>query len=183
MKISETKKITEIETERIRLRQFTMDDLDDLARVFASPQVMRFLGLNCEPMTREETETALVSIIRHWERNGFGRWAVVSKEDDRLIGCAGLRSCEGLAELVYLLDETYWGKGLATEIAAACLRYGFEYHNFPSIIAMTRPGNERSQNVLHKIGMHFEKETTAFGIFVFLYSISREEYYALNPER
>lgn len=172
----------EIETERVRLRQFTMDDLDELARVFASAQVMRFLGLNCEPMTREETETALVSIIKHWERNNFGRWAVVSKADGEFIGCAGLRSFEGTAELVYLLDEPYWGKGLATEIARACLRYGFEQHNFPCIIAMTRHGNVRSQNVLQKIGMRFEKEDTAFGIFVLLYSISREDYFASNPK-
>ena len=133
-------------------------------------------------MTLEETETALVSIIKHWERNGFGRWAVISKKDGKFIGCAGLRSFEGIAELVYLLDEPYWGKGLATEIALACLRYGFEQHKFPHIIAMTRPGNERSQNVLQKIGMHFEKEDTAFGVFVFLYSISREDYFASNPK-
>lgn len=175
--------MTEIEIERVRLRQFTMDDLGELARVFASPQVMRFLGLHCEPMTREETETALASMIRHWERHNFGRWAVESKTDGSLIGCAGLRSFEGTAELVYLLDEPYWGKGLATEIADACLRYGFEHHKFPRIIAFTRPGNVRSQNVLRKIGMRFEKETTAFGVFVFLYTILREDYFTLNSAR
>lgn len=170
--------MTEIETERVRLRQFTMYDLDELARIFANPAVMKFLGINCEPMTREETETALASMIRHWERHNFGRWAVESKTDGCLIGCAGLRSYEGAAELVYLLDEPHWNKGLATEIARACLRYGFEYHNFPHIIAMTRPNHARSQKVLQKIGMRFEKETVAFGVFVFSYTISREEYFA-----
>lgn len=160
-----------------------MDDLDGLARVFASPQVMRFLGLNCEPMTRKETETALASMIKHWERNNFGRWAVESKMDGSLIGCAGLRSYENTPELVYLLDEPFWGKGLATEIALACLHYGFEHHNFSRIIAMTRHANVRSQNVLEKIGMRFVREDTAFGVFVLLYSISREEYFAVNPEK
>lgn len=173
--------MNEIETERVRLRQFTTDDLDELARMFASPSVMKFLGANCEPMTREETETALASMIRHWERQKFGRWAVVLKPEDKLIGCAGLRSFEGTAELVYLLDEPYWGKGLATEIAHACLRYGFKQHDFPRIIAMTRHGNERSQNVLQKIGMRLEKEDTVFGVFVLFFTISREEYFASNP--
>ena len=159
-----------------------MNDLDGLARIFASPQVMRFLGLDCEPMTREETATALVSIIKHWERNNFGRWAVESKTDGNLIGCAGLRSYEGAAELVYLLDEPHWGRGLATEIACACLKYGFEQHNFLSIVAFTRPGNVRSQNVLQKIGMRFVKEETAFGVFVFSYLISREDYFASDCE-
>ena len=102
--------MSEIETERIRLRMFTMDDLDDLALIFSNPRVMKYLGLDCQPISRDETEIILASIIKHWERNGFGRWAVVSKEDNKLIGCAGLRSYEGAAELVYLLDEPYWGK-------------------------------------------------------------------------
>jgi ribosomal-protein-alanine N-acetyltransferase len=170
--------LPEIETERLLLRQFTMDDLDELARIFASPEVMRYLGLNCLPMRREETETALASMIRHWQRNNFGRWAVVSKEDGKLIGCAGLRSFEDSAELVYLLDEPYWGKGLATEIAEACLQFGFERHNFPRIIAMTRHGNLRSQHIMKKIGMRFDKEDTVFGIFIVMYEISREEYFS-----
>lgn len=174
--------MTEIETERIRLRQFTMHDLDGLARIFASPRVMEFLGLNCEPMTREETETALVSIIKHWERNNFGRWAIVFKPDGKLIGCAGLRSFEGTAELVYLLDEPYWNRGLATEIARACLRFGFEQRNFPRIVAMTRHANVRSQKVLQKIGMRFEKEGEAFGVFVRFFAIAREEYFAADFE-
>ena len=64
---------TEIETERLRLRQFTMGDLDELAPIFGNPQGMKYLGLNCQPVPREDTETALASMIRHWEQKGFGR--------------------------------------------------------------------------------------------------------------
>jgi len=113
-----------VETSRLLLRPFTGEDLDDFSRILAKPGVMEYLGADCKPMSRGETETALLSIIRHWQRHGFGRWAVVGKEDGRLIGCAGLRSYQETAELVYLLDEPYWGRGLATEIARACLRSG-----------------------------------------------------------
>ncbi len=71
---------------------FTPDDLDDLARIFAKPGVMKYLGLDCQPLPREETEIALTSIIKNWQLKNFGRWAVISKENGHLIGCAGFRS-------------------------------------------------------------------------------------------
>lgn len=127
-------------------------------------------------MTRDETETALLSMITHWQRHGFGRWAVVHKETETLIGCAGLRSFEGIGELVYLLDEPFWGIGLATEIARACLRYGFEVQQMDHIIGLSKPQNLASRHVLEKIGMRFEKELIVFDIDVTQYTLTREDY-------
>ena len=127
-------------------------------------------------MTREETETALLSMISHWQRHGFGRWAVVHKETEELIGCAGLRSFEGIAELVYLLDEPFWDVGLATEIARACLRYGFEVQQMDRIIGLCKPQNLASRHILEKIGMGFEKDTVVFDIDVTQHTIMREDY-------
>lgn len=160
----------------------TMNDVDALAEIFAKPSVMRYIGV--QPglaLSREETETAVASIIRHWELNGFGRWGVVDKQTGALIGCAGLRSFENTGEVVYLLDEQYWGKGLATEIAIAAMRYGFETHNFPYIVAFTRPDNIASRRVMEKIGMTFEGEETVFNIFAVRYSITKEDFYKANP--
>jgi ribosomal-protein-alanine N-acetyltransferase len=155
---------------------FTPDDLDDLARIFEKPGVMKYLGLDCQPLQREETEIALTSIIKNWELNNFGRWAVISKESGDLIGCAGFRSYEGLAELFYLLDEPYWGKGLATEIAHACLQFGFNERHFNKIVAFIRPENFASLKVLEKIGMRFVQEITIFGVFAVQYEIHGEDY-------
>lgn len=127
-------------------------------------------------MTREETETTLISIIRHWQRHGFGRWAVVHKEQEKLIGCAGLRSFEGIAELVYLLDQPFWGVGLATEIARACLRYGFKVQQLDHIIGLSRPQNSASRHIMEKIGMRFEGEMNVFDIDVVRYTLTREDY-------
>jgi ribosomal-protein-alanine N-acetyltransferase len=171
----------EIQTTRTRLRQFTLDDLDDLARIFANPSVMLYLGLEGKPLTREETETCLLSMIRHWERHGFGRWAVECCESGKLIGCAGLRSHENTAELVYLLDEPFWGCGLATEIAANCLRYGFERHNFERIVAFTRPANAASRRVLEKIGMAFTGEAVIYGVNVVAFELSQRDFYDKSP--
>ena len=167
-----------IETERAILRQFTMDDLDDLAFVMANPQVMKYLEIDCRPLSREQTETAIANIILHWERHGFGRWAVICKEDRKLIGMAGFRSHEDIAELIYILDEPYWGKGLATEIAGAIIECGFETCKFARIMAMTRPANMASRRVMDKLGMKFEKESEIYGIAAVEYSISKEDFYS-----
>ena len=165
-----------VETSRLLLRPFTGEDLDNFSTILRKPGVMKYLGADCQPMSRGETETALRSMIRHWRRRDFGRWAVVSKEGGRLIGCAGLRSYQAVAELVYLLDEPYWGRGLATEVARACLRFGFETQGFDLIVAFARPGNAASRRVLDKLGMSFDGETNVFGIHVAHYSLRREEF-------
>jgi len=166
----------EVETARLRLRMFTPADLSALSRIFADPHVMEYLGKDGLPIPSEETAAALTSIIEHWHRNGFGRWAVEDKADGRLLGYAGIRSLEGQAELVYLLAKEYWGQGLATEVAVACLRYGFTEKRFDSILALTRPLNVRSRRVMEKIGMRFEKDATYFGIDVVQYVVERREY-------
>jgi RimJ/RimL family protein N-acetyltransferase len=145
--------VLEIETDRLRLRQFTPDDLDDVARLFANPAVMRFMGVAGETHSRAEAEKALHSIIAHWGRYGFGRWAVIYKNCGKLIGYGGLRSFRQNAELVYLLDQPYWGRGLATELANACLRFGFDSQLFDQIMALSKPENMASRRVLEKIGM------------------------------
>ncbi len=166
----------EIETERCILRMLTLDDLDNLASIFANPQVMKYLDMDCKPLTKEQTELIIKSIINGWEKNGFGRWAVISKEDNKLIGIAGFRSHEDIAELFYVLDEPYWGKGMATEIAYNVLKIGFERHNFLRIIAMTRPLNSASRKVMDKLGMSFKGEVDVYGISAVEYTISKEAF-------
>lgn len=165
-----------IETERTYLRLPTIDDLDALAVVFGNPQVMKYLDFDCQPLTREQTEKMLISIIEGWKKNGFGRWTVFSKEDDQLIGLAGLRKHEDIAELVYILNEPFWGKGLATELANEVLRAGFANHDFPKIIAMTRPGNAASRRILAKLKMHFNGEAETYGIQIVEYEMTRKDY-------
>lgn len=176
-------KMDELETSRLLLRQFTINDLADLGSIFSDPDVMRFLGKDCLPMSLEETEVALKSMIQHWHRHGFGRWAVVDSASGRLIGYAGIRSLDGRAELVYLLAKEYWGKGLATEIAKNCLKYAIEAKGFDEVVALTRPLNSKSRRVMEKIGMHYVRDANYFGIDVVEYAISAMGYKALSREK
>ena len=152
----DTNLLPELETDRLRLRQFTPADLDELARICANPEVMKYLGLRGEPMSRAETETALESMYAHWQRRGFGRWAVTLRDGGRLIGYGGLRSFGDDAELVYLLDKPFWGRGLATEVAHACLGYGFGVKKFGKVLALARPDNLASRRVLEKVGLTYK---------------------------
>lgn len=168
-----------IETARLHLRQFTPGDLDDLYPIFSDAEVVKFMKTGAV-VSREETASALTSIIKHWEKHGFGRWAVVLKETGKLIGYGGLRSLYGTPELVYLLAKPYWGLGLATELAKACLKWGFEERSYERIVAVTKPEHAASRRVMEKIGMVYEKDETYYDIHVVLYAISRSTHQSLT---
>jgi [ribosomal protein S5]-alanine N-acetyltransferase len=168
-----------IETERLRLRMLHLSDLDDLAALFADPDVMRYVG-NGKPVDGAEAKKAIASIVAHWERHGFGRWAVEDKTTREFVGYGGLRSLFGMPEVVYHLAKAHWGKGLATELAMASLRYGFDAHRFARIVAIAKPPNAASIHVMEKIGMHFEMRTSYYEMEVVQYAISASEFEALN---
>jgi RimJ/RimL family protein N-acetyltransferase len=177
-----------VETARLYLRTFRPDDLDDLAALLADPDVMRYVGPG-QPITREESGRALESIIRHWEKHGFGRWAAIDKETKRMIGYGGLRSLMGTPEVVYHFARAFWGRGLATELAKASLRFGFEEHDFDRIVAIAKPLNTASIRVMEKVGMHYQMQTNYYGIEVVQYQIASAEFkpdesalYILHPD-
>jgi ribosomal-protein-alanine N-acetyltransferase len=171
-------KYLSIETERARLRMFRDSDLEDLTKLFADPDVMRYLG-NGEPCDRAEAQKALESISAHWERHGFGRWVLEDKQTGEFIGYGGLRSLFGTPEVVYHLAKRHWGKGLATEMARASLKFGFNERGFDRIVAIAKPPNAASIHVMEKLGMHFEMRTSYYGIEVVQYAISADEFRAL----
>ena len=164
-----------IETERLLLRMLCPEDLDDLAHLFSDPDVMRYVG-DGKTVNREEADKALQSIIRHWDTHGFGRWAVVDKNTQEFVGFGGLRLLFGTPEVVYHLATAHWGKGFATELARASLRFGFEEHQFDRIVAIAKPKNAASIHVMEKLGMHYEKHTSYYHIDVVQYGISREDF-------
>ena len=164
-----------IETDRLLLRMFGPEDLDELARLFSDPDVMRYVGEG-QPVNREEADRALQSIIKHWQTHGFGRWAAVDKRTREFVGFGGLRSLFGTPEVVYHLAPAHWGKGLATELGRASLRFGFEDRQFDRIVAIAKPLNTASVHVMEKLGMHFEKDARYYDIDVVEYAINRAEF-------
>jgi RimJ/RimL family protein N-acetyltransferase len=172
----------EIETARLLLRMFSQDDLDDLSRIYADADVMRYLSGH--PLTREETAGWLKYFLAGWEDYGFGWWAVVLKESGALIGHCGLQFIHVTPEIevTYGLSAAYWRKGLASEAARACLRYGFEELKLDRIYALADPGNIGSHRVMERVGMKYDKteyyKDDLYEGDLIYYVISGEEYRA-----
>lgn len=156
---------------------FRESDLDDLAALFADPDVMRYVE-DGQPKDRSVAEMALASILAHWQRNGFGRWAVEEKTTGKFVGFGGLRSLLGTPEVVYHLVKNEWGKGYATELARAALGFGFNQRGFTRIVAVAKPDNAASIHVMEKLGMRFEVRTSYYGIEVVQYAITVDEFRA-----
>lgn len=174
--------LPEIETERLLLRQFTPDDLDTYAaRIFADPDVTRFLPKRDIP-PRERAERVLKYFGEHWQKHGFGDWAVTDKVDAQLIGHCGLNFVPeaGEVEVEYSLAKAYWGQGIATEAARASVRYGFESLKLERIIALADPQNIASWRVMEKIGLTYQKEVCFFGMQLVYYQILSHEFDADN---
>ena len=163
------------------------DDLDDLALLFADPDVVKYVG-DGQPATREDAVKTLNSMTTHWQKHGFGRWIVADKASGTFLGFGGLRSLFGSPEVVYHLAKQNWGKGLATELARAALRFGFEDRGFDRIVAIAKPANTASIHVMEKLGMEFEKYASYYDLDVVRYGINREAFewngssYSLLPD-
>jgi len=116
---------------------------------------MRFMGTRPDSV-EVEREHIRKHIANYYDRHGFGLWAVVLKEDDRLIGRCGLlyQQVQGTweIEVSYLIDKPYWGKGSATEAARETVELGFGRHKFARVIALINPENIASVRVAEKSG-------------------------------
>lgn len=171
--------MSEIETTRLRLRHLTLDDLDDLFRIYGNPEVMRYVGKGAR--TKDETQAALVSMIKHW-KHGFGMWATIYKDSGKLIGRCGLCFLDDTpeVELGYTLDKPYWNMGLASEASRASLMYGFEEVGLERIVAIAKPENFASQRVMQKVGMKYQNHAHYYNTDVVYYALYRADYYARN---
>jgi len=177
-----------IETERLILRAFTLDDLIPFHAILSREEVMRYLPENVRSL--EEVEHILDFVTDCYSRNTPDNIvkftvAVIDKATGHLIGWAGLGPLEfapGRIELYYGLAEARWGKGLAPEAARGVLDFGFRSLCLPEIVAVVNPENNASVRVLEKLGIRCREVVRglqadqAFYEGFLLYSLTRQEY-------
>lgn len=146
-------------TTRLTAERPAQAHLDDLIRLHLDPAVSRYLGGVRSP---EATISWLDAQLAHWVECGFGVW-VLHGMDGAFVGRAGLRRVEldgtREIEIVYSLARAYWGRGLATEIAAALIDLWLTRINSPSLAGIVAVGNTASRRVLEKSGFGFERRT------------------------
>ena len=170
----------EIETARLRLRQYTLNDLDKLTQILSNPEVMKYSPRGAIPQdkVRQVTQEILEFFITHWEQHGFGVWAVIYKQINQLIGHCGLNFLPNSpeVEVLYRFDQSYWNYGIATEATKASLRYGFEQVKLDRIVAITVPEHLPSRRVMEKAGLKYERDAHFYNLDVVYYAVSREEW-------
>jgi RimJ/RimL family protein N-acetyltransferase len=159
-----------LQTPRLVLREFTLDDVEAHGGIFSDPLVTRYLprGPYANDKAPDIARRTIEYFIGHWREHGYGVWAVVDRDSGRLIGQCGLNNLKEApeVEVLYLLDRPFWGRGLATEGARAALDVGFDQLGLQRIVGLTVPENLASQRVLQKAGLHYEKDATFFGMQV-----------------
>lgn len=167
-----------LQTERLILREFTIEDVDAFASLMADPEVMRF-SIN-GPMDKElARESFQKRILDHYSQYGYGLYAAIQKKDNCLIGFIGLISQnidgENKTELGYRLHPRYWGKGLATEACLAVCQYAFTQLGMNELISVIDPENIRSIEVAKRVGMKYLKDASFHNIPVQIYMIKAPE--------
>lgn len=151
---------TFLETERLILRRFAADDVDNLVELDADPDVMRFIN-GGRPTPREEIETEfLPAFLGYYERYaGYGFWAAVEKATGSFLGWFHFRPERDAppdeVELGYRLRRSAWGKGYATEGSRALIEKGFAELGVRRVFATTMVVNVASRRVMEKAGLRF----------------------------
>lgn len=151
-----------LETERLRLRRFTLDDVEDYYLLNAHPEVVRYVGR--KPLTSLDQARELLQSapLRDYRTYGMGRLACIDKDSGKLIGFAGLKYVPEINEVDvgYRFLPEYWGRGLASESAAATMAYGRKVLGLKRIVGIVDPANDGSARVLRKLGLHYERSIT-----------------------
>ena len=147
-----------LETERLVLRQFTEDDVDNLVELDSDPDVMHFIT-GGRPTPRREVESdVLPMFLDYYERfAGYGFWAAMEKSSGRFVGWFHFRPVAAAhpneVELGYRLLKSVWGKGYATEGSRALIHKGFAELGVDRVVACTMVVHVASRRVMEKAGL------------------------------
>jgi len=168
-----------IETERLIIREYVPEDLVQLHMILSDPMTMSFWPA---PFTLEQAGDWIEDNLYNYEEQGFGRWAIVSKETRMIIGDCGINCIEldGQIEydLGYIIHKLFWNEGYATEATEACIKYAFEELGLHRLCANMPTEHLISKRVAEKIGMKLIKEfrnERNRGIMTYLYAIEQPD--------
>ena len=157
MKTIEPKKI--LETERLVLREFSIDDTGFILTLLNTPGWLEYIG-DKNVRTLEDAVNYLENgPIKSYKKNGFGLWLILLKDGSTPIGMCGLVNRESLddIDIGFALLTEYSGLGYGYEIANATLKYANQVLGINRVVAITDSNNISSIKLLNKLGLQFEK--------------------------
>jgi RimJ/RimL family protein N-acetyltransferase len=165
------------ETARLRLRRPEPRDFEAYAALCADPEVMRYIG-EAAPLRRRRAWHALTSMLGHWALRGYGQFAVESKASGAFLGRVGLYAPDPWpgTEITWALAREHWGRGFASEAAAAVRDWAFGSLRLSRLVSVIIPENPASIRVAEKVGERFDRDDKIDGTPVRIYAID-------NPSR
>ncbi|WP_042352859.1 GNAT family N-acetyltransferase [Bacillus massiliigorillae] len=148
-----------LETDRIYLREMTVEDYDQLCEILQDEEVMYAYE---HAFSDEEVQNWLTNQLKRYNQYRFGLWAIIDKRTGSFIGQAGLTmqpvEDTDKLEIGYLLKKKYWHQGFATEAAIACRDYAFHQLHYDYVTSIIRDNNEASKAVAKRVGMKKVKQ-------------------------
>jgi [ribosomal protein S5]-alanine N-acetyltransferase len=147
-----------LETERLKLRKFTIDDVSDMFEYSSEPDVSRFVPWETHNSIND-TNDFLNYILNQYKSGKIAPWAVEYRTNNKVIGTIDFVAwsiSHRRAEIGFILSKDYWGKGLMVEAATKVIEFGFNNMELNKIEAPCMVENVQSQRVLQKLGMSLE---------------------------
>lgn len=171
-----------LETERLLLRELTEKDAERLFLLDSNPEVVKYVGM--KPFSEiNQTKELIKIILKQYEDVGIGRYAVVEKSSNLLIGWSGLKilreeinGYKNVYELGYRFLPEYWGKGYATESSKTWLDYGFNVKNTDVIYAYADSENKASIHTLEKLNFQNKGNFEDKGDICTWFELKRENF-------
>ena len=137
----------------------THEDQPEMERLLGDPRVM---WVYSEPFDRDRVRAWIEWNLRLYDERGFGLWLLTLRDTGEFVGECGLvpQDVEGISEIEvgYQLHQRFWGRGLATEAAAACRDFARDVVGLDRVVALIDPRNVASQHVAANIGLVHERD-------------------------
>ena len=164
-----------LQTQRLGLRPFKAEDLDDLESMLGDAETMKYYP---NPFTREMCSSWIEDNRRRYQEDGFGLWAIEELMSGEFLGDCGpaRRFIEGvwMVELGWHVKRSRWRQGIASEAALASKAHAFGTLGVPKLVSLIRPVNIPSRGLASRIGMSIEREVRYKNHHHLLYSVGRE---------
>jgi RimJ/RimL family protein N-acetyltransferase len=147
-----------LETDRLFLRQLSIEDAEFILQLLNEPSFLRFIGDKGVRTLDDARRYILQGPIDSYERHGFGLYLTALKEGSVPIGICGLLKRASLADvdIGFAFLPAYWARGYAFESASAVKAYGHDRLGLKRIVAITDSDNQPSIKLLERIGLKYE---------------------------
>ena len=148
-----------IETPRLALRRFTLEDAEFILRLLNEPSFLQFIGDKGVRTLDDARDYLRKGPIASYEQFGFGLYLTTLKRDGTAVGMCGLLKRESLpdVDIGFAFLPEFWSQGYGLEAAAAVLSHGRKAFSLDRIVAVARPENHASIRLLEKLGMKYKK--------------------------